>query len=132
MLIGELSRRAGVSERRLRYYERMELIGSERRANGYREYDERTVETVRRVRALLAVGLPTRIIRQVLPCTLDEATVRPCPGVLTTLRTQLDVLDRRAADLDTARRLLRRTIAVTENAAGQDLVQGAEDPDTRP
>ncbi|MEU8781789.1 MerR family DNA-binding transcriptional regulator [Streptomyces sp. NPDC048637] len=37
MLIGELSRRAGVSERLLRYYERMELIHSERRANGYRE-----------------------------------------------------------------------------------------------
>jgi hypothetical protein len=27
----------------------------------------------------------------------------------------LDILDRRAADLETARRLLRRTIAVTEN-----------------
>ncbi|MFE1308446.1 MerR family transcriptional regulator [Streptomyces sp. NPDC058755] len=128
MLIGELSRRAGVSERRLRYYERMELISSERRANGYREYDDRTVETVRRIRALLAVGLPTRLIRQVLPCTFDEATLRPCPGVLTTLRTQLDVLDQRAADLDTARRLLRRTIAATENAAGQDPVSGAEVP----
>ncbi|QIY53473.1 MerR family DNA-binding transcriptional regulator [Streptomyces sp. RPA4-5] len=34
MLIGELSRRAGVSKRLLRYYERMELIHSERRANG--------------------------------------------------------------------------------------------------
>ncbi|MCP9208109.1 MerR family transcriptional regulator [Streptomyces sp. NEAU-Y11] len=117
MLIGELSRRAGVSERLLRYYERMELIHSERRANGYREYGDPTVETVRRIRALLAAGLPTRIIRQVLPCTSGEATLRPCPGVLAGLREQLDVLDRRAADLETARRLLRRTIAATENAA---------------
>ncbi|WP_406730145.1 MerR family transcriptional regulator [Streptomyces sp. NBC_01794] len=117
MLIGELSRRAGVSERLLRYYERMELIHSERRANGYREYDDQTVETVRRIRALLAAGLPTRIIRQVLPCTFDEATLRPCPGVLTSLRDQLNVLDQRAADLETARRLLRQTIAATENAA---------------
>ncbi|MFI9251087.1 MerR family transcriptional regulator [Streptomyces sp. NPDC053069] len=117
MLIGELSRRTGVSERLLRYYERMELISAERRANGYREYDDRTVETVRRIRALLAAGLPTRIIRQVLRCTLDEVTLRPCPGVLAHLRGQLNVLDRRAADLDTARRLLRRTIAATENAA---------------
>lgn len=116
MLIGELSRRTGVSERLLRYYERTELIHAERRANGYREYDEQAVETVRRVRALLAVGLPTRIIRQVLPCTHDTATLRPCPGVLTSLRDQLDILDQRAADLETARRLLRQTIAVTENA----------------
>ncbi|MGK5627477.1 MerR family transcriptional regulator [Streptomyces sp. URMC 123] len=117
MLIGELSRRVGVSERLLRYYERMELIQSERRANGYREYDDRTVETVRRVRALLAAGLPTRVIRQILPCTFDEARLRPCPGVLTSLRDQLNVLDERAAELEAARRLLRRTIAATEKAA---------------
>jgi DNA-binding transcriptional MerR regulator len=48
----------------------MELIHSERRAKGHREYDDQTVETVRRIRALLAAGLPTRIIRRVLPCTL--------------------------------------------------------------
>ncbi|MGW3016912.1 MerR family transcriptional regulator [Streptomyces longwoodensis] len=116
MLIGELSRRTGVSERLLRYYERTELINSRRRANGYRDYDDRMVETVHRVRALLAAGLPTRTIRQILPCTHDTA-LRPCPGVLTSLRDQLDVLDQRAADLETARRLLRRTIAATENTA---------------
>ncbi|MFH8681579.1 MerR family transcriptional regulator [Streptomyces lydicus] len=117
MLIGELSRRTGVSERLLRYYERTELIHSERRANGYREFGEHTVLTVRRIRALLAAGLPTRVIRQVLPCAVDEATLRPCPGVLNNLRDQLSVLDRRAADLETARGLLRRTIAATEQAA---------------
>ncbi|MEV7442941.1 MerR family transcriptional regulator [Streptomyces sp. NPDC091204] len=128
MLIGELSRRVGVSERLLRYYERMELIHSERRTNGYREYDDQTVETVRRIRALLAAGLPTRIIRQVLPCTFDEATLRPCPGILTSLRDQLNVLDQRAADLETARSLLRQTIAATENSAGEDPTAGAQAP----
>ncbi|MCX5151628.1 MerR family transcriptional regulator [Streptomyces sp. NBC_00320] len=131
MLIGELSRQTGVSERLLRYYERTELIHAERRANGYREYDDQTVQTVRRVRALLAVGLPTRIIRQVLPCTQDTATLRPCPGVLTSLRDQLDILDQRAAELETARHLLRQTIAATEdteNTAGQAPTPGARTP----
>jgi DNA-binding transcriptional MerR regulator len=134
VLIGELSRRTGVSERLLRYYERTELIHAERRANGYREYDEQAVESVRRVRALLAVGLPTRIIRQVLPCTHDTAALRPCPGVLTSLRDQLDLLDQRAADLETARRLLRRTIADTENienAADQPPAPGVRMPSPR-
>ncbi|GAA0272594.1 MerR family transcriptional regulator [Streptomyces polychromogenes] len=118
MLIGELSRRTGVSERLLRYYERTGLIDAERRANGYREYDDGTVEAVRRVRALLAAGLPTRVIRQVLPCTSASggAALRPCPGVLANLRAQLEVLDRRAGELETARDLLRRTITATENA----------------
>ncbi|MFD4545886.1 MerR family transcriptional regulator [Streptomyces sp. NPDC058466] len=128
MLIGELSRQTGVSERLLRYYERADLIHAERRANGYREYDDQTVETVRRVRALLAVGLPTRVIRQVLPCTHDAATLHPCPGVLTSLRDQLDILDQRAAELETARRLLRRTIAATEDTAGQAPTPGARTP----
>ncbi|MFE9928662.1 MerR family transcriptional regulator [Streptomyces sp. NPDC005533] len=133
MLIGELSRQTGVSERLLRYYERTELIHAERRANGYREFDDQTVETVHRVRALLAVGLPTRIIRQVLPCTHDAATLRPCPGVLTSLRDQLATLDQRAADLETARRLLRQTIAateVTENTGEQAPAAGLRSSST--
>ncbi|MFK0237207.1 MerR family transcriptional regulator [Streptomyces vinaceus] len=76
------------------------------------------METVRRIRARLAAGLPTRMIRQVLPCAFDGATLRPCPGVLTSLRDQLNVLDQRAAELETARSVLRQTIAATENAAG--------------
>jgi len=117
MLIGELSRRTGVGERLLRYYERAGLIHAERRANGYRDYTDATVRTVRQVRALLAAGLPTRVIRQVLPCAAGDAGLRPCPGVLDTLRGRLSVLDRRAADLSEARALLRDTIARTEDAA---------------
>lgn len=115
MLIGELSRRTGVSERLLRYYERAELIRSDRRANGYRDYAEETVETVRRIRALLAAGLPTRLIRQILPCAVGGA-LRPCPGVLDHLQARLHALDRRAADLAAARDLLRQTIAATQRA----------------
>lgn len=130
VLIGELARRTGVSERLLRYYERTELIHAERRPNGYREYGDQTVETVRRVRALLAVGLPTRIIRQVLPC-YDTATLHPCPGVLASLRDQLNILDQRAADLETARHLLRQTIAATENAATHAHAPGSRTPSRR-
>jgi DNA-binding transcriptional MerR regulator len=114
LLIGELSRRTGVSERLLRYYERIELIRSERLPNGYRDYDAGAEEKVRRVRALLAAGLPTRIIRHVLPCASGDAMLRPCPGVLDNLHAQLTVLDQRAADLANARELLRQTIAATE------------------
>ncbi|MGW5047468.1 MerR family transcriptional regulator [Streptomyces griseoluteus] len=128
MPIGELSRRTGVSERLLRYYERMELINSRRRANGYREYDDQTVETVHRVRALLAAGLPTRTIRQILPCTHGTAALRPCSGVLTRLRDQLDILDQRAADLETARGLLRQAIAATENENTADRLQALGAP----
>ncbi|MEU4154537.1 MerR family transcriptional regulator [Streptomyces sp. NPDC026659] len=115
MLIGELSKHTGTSERLLRHYERTGLLHPDRLPNGYRSYGPEAAADVHRIRALLAAGLPTRVIRQVLPCTTDTAAVRPCPGVLDTLRDQLRTLDRRAEELTAARRLLRETIAGAES-----------------
>lgn len=110
MLIGELAQRTGVSERLLRYYESRGLISSHRQANGYRDYNQATEQTVAHIRALLAAGLPTRTIRQILPCAAGTSQLRPCPGVLDALREQLTNLDRRADDLARARQILTQTI----------------------
>ncbi|GAB7029142.1 MerR family transcriptional regulator [Streptomyces sp. NPDC021749] len=120
MLIGELAERTGTSERLLRYYERAGLLRPERLANGYRSYRDSDAAAVRRIRALLAAGLPTRVIRQVLPCTTGTAAVRPCPGVLDALRAELRALDRRSAELAAAREALRETIAGAEARRGSD------------
>src|SRR5918997_5505513 len=66
--IGELSRRTGVSERLLRYYEEQDLLRPRRRPSGYREYDESAVVTVLHIRNLLAAGLSTATIADLLPC----------------------------------------------------------------
>ncbi|MTE16074.1 MerR family transcriptional regulator [Nocardia sp. CT2-14] len=71
MRIGELSERTGTPRRLLRYYEERGLIVADRCANGYRSYDERFVDRVMQIRGLLDAGLPTRIIKQILPC-LDK------------------------------------------------------------
>ncbi|MFG2531928.1 MerR family transcriptional regulator [Streptomyces sp. NPDC048516] len=117
VLIGELAERTGTSERLLRHYERVGLLRPGRLPNGYRRYDEGAEEEVQRIRALLAAGLPTRVIRQVLPCTTAGATVLPCPGILDALRTQLRTLDQRSAEIATARKILRQTITTAEAAA---------------
>ncbi|MFJ7058283.1 MerR family transcriptional regulator [Streptomyces microflavus] len=72
MLIGELSRRTGVSARSLRYYEAQGLLEAGRGANGYRAYDEGAVLSVAKIRALLRAGLSTEVIREVLPCARGE------------------------------------------------------------
>ncbi|RNL86587.1 MerR family transcriptional regulator [Halostreptopolyspora alba] len=72
MRIGELARRTGVSERLLRYYEEQGLLQPRRRPSGYREYEDADVETVIRIRTLLAAGLNTALIAQILPCFLDN------------------------------------------------------------
>ncbi|MFC9916583.1 MerR family transcriptional regulator [Streptomyces sp. NPDC059862] len=98
MRIGELSERTGVSRRLLRYYEEQGLIVSERCANGYRNYDERFVDRVLQIRGLLDAGLPTRIIKQILPCLdkprriiFSEAT----PEMIAMLEAELDRMNQR-------------------------------------
>lgn len=130
MLIGELAERTGTSERLLRHYERAGLLQPGRLPNGYRSYDEGTEAAVQRIRALLAAGLPTRVIRQVLPCTTPEATVLPCPGILDALRTQLRTLDQRSAEIATARKILRQTITTAETAEAAKSPETAKLPET--
>ncbi|MFB8352316.1 MerR family transcriptional regulator [Streptomyces niveus] len=98
MRIGELSDRTSTSRRLLRYYEEQGLIVSTRCANGYRSYDEPAVDRVVQVRGLLDAGLPTRIIKQILPC-LDKPRVihfpDATPEMLATLEVERDRMTRR-------------------------------------
>jgi DNA-binding transcriptional MerR regulator len=66
--IGELARRAGVAPRLLRYYEEQGLLSPQRTAAGYREYAEADLDVVHHVRTLLAAGLSTATIADLLPC----------------------------------------------------------------
>ncbi|MFP8943016.1 MerR family transcriptional regulator [Streptomyces fenghuangensis] len=111
MRIGELSERTGASRRLLRYYEEQGLIVSSRCANGYRSYDEATVDRVAQVRGLLDAGLPTRIIRQILPCLDKPRAIHfpdATPEMLATLEEERDRMTARI------RCLTRNRDAITE------------------
>ncbi|MDA3627240.1 MerR family transcriptional regulator [Saccharopolyspora oryzae] len=68
MRIGELAERTGVSVRLLRYYEEQDLIRPARDELGHRAYGDGSVDRVHKIRGLLDSGIPTRIIRDILPC----------------------------------------------------------------
>jgi DNA-binding transcriptional MerR regulator len=93
MRIGELAERTGTPRRLLRYYEEQGLITPQRSANGYREYGEAFVDRIAQIRGLLDAGLPTRIIRQVLPClNTPRALYFPdaTPEMIATLERERD------------------------------------------
>ncbi|MEW9551836.1 MerR family transcriptional regulator [Nonomuraea sp. NPDC050783] len=105
MKIGELSRRTGVPVRLLRYYEAQGLLTSHRSEGGHRHYDPEAPVTVGRIRTLLAAGLPTKVIRELMPCFADDGTrLQAC--VLDHLRAQYAELDSRIASLTQARTAL--------------------------
>lgn len=117
--IGELSRRSGVSQRLLRYYEEQGLLKPQRRASGYREYLPCDVAVVRRIRGLLAAGLSTATIASVLPCIREdgERLVPTCPELIAQLRQERDRIDRAINDLTTSRHILDTVITAAPDSA---------------
>lgn len=102
MRIGQLATATGTSVRLLRYYEERQLIASTREANGYRDYDKRFVDRVLQIRGLLDAGLPTRIIKQILPC-LDKPRVihftDATPEMIALLARERDRMAERAENM---------------------------------
>jgi DNA-binding transcriptional MerR regulator len=110
--IGELSRRTGASVRMLRYYEEQGLLTPVRRPSGYREYRDADAERVRRIRLLLAAGLPTRRIARALGglCEKDDQLV-PCPGLVPDLKQDRERIDQTITALQASRAILDHVIA---------------------
>ena len=126
MRIGELSERTGTPRRLLRYYEEQGLIVAGRSANGYRDYDEYNVDRVLQIRGLLDAGLPTRIIKQILPC-LDKPRIiyfpDATPEMIATLEHERDRMTERVQCLT------RNRDAIAEYL---DAVRGYESDESEP
>jgi DNA-binding transcriptional MerR regulator len=106
--IGELAQLTGVSRRSLRYYEQQGLLCAERDPHGYRRYGPDAVGAVARIRALLAAGLSTDVIRGILPCVsgADPIELTLCPELVHTIRRELADMDARIEELRCSRSAL--------------------------
>ncbi len=116
--IGQLSERTNTSRRLLRYYEEQQLIVATRAANGYREYDERLADRVLQIRGLLDAGLPTRIIKQILPCLDKPRTIHfadATPEMIATLTDERDRITERINCLVRNRDAMTEYLEVVSN-----------------
>lgn len=108
MRIGELAAATGASARSLRYYEQLGLIVSDRSASGQRHYDAAAADRVRLIRSLLAAGLNSSAIADVLPC-ISDPTIRTVE-LERRLRAELARIDEQVASLQTTRRTLEAVV----------------------
>ncbi|GLX99756.1 MULTISPECIES: MerR family transcriptional regulator [Actinoplanes] len=104
MRIGDLAGATGASARSLRYYEEQGLLSSERGTGGQRRYPPAAVDRVGLIRSLLAAGLTTAVIRDVLPCVADE-TIRT-PWLAGRLGEELGRVEAQIKDLHRTREIL--------------------------
>ncbi len=112
MRIGEVARATGVSVRLLRYYEERGLLRPKRSDSYQRIYEPDALERVAQIRDLLAAGLSTERIFDLLPC-FDapphertthllqslEAERRKIDCAIVSLRAAADALDEVIVDV---------------------------------
>ncbi|WP_240421797.1 MerR family transcriptional regulator [Paenibacillus periandrae] len=91
MRIGELTERAGVTQRTVRYYESIGLLPSgEREGNGHNYYTEETIARLRKIDQLKKLGLSLEEIRDVIELYFtDPSGVQPKRKVLGLLRQHM-------------------------------------------
>lgn len=75
LTIGQLAKRAGVGVETVRFYERKGLLQEpERRASGYREYEESAVDRLRFIRRAKERGFTLDEIHELLSLRVDPKT----------------------------------------------------------
>ncbi|WP_193614114.1 MerR family transcriptional regulator [Nocardioides lijunqiniae] len=112
MRIGEVADRAGVSTRALRYYEEQGLIAADRTGSGQRTYPESAVERVQLIQRFFTAGLPSRTVRQLLPCV---DTGHGSPEAFAMMAAERDRITAAMADLAAARDALDRLIDIAHH-----------------
>jgi MerR family transcriptional regulator, copper efflux regulator len=103
--IGQVSTATGVSQRMIRHYEKIGLIPrASRRDSGYRDYDERDVNTLGFIRRARDLGFPIEEIGQLLALWHDRG--RASSEVKALALARAAELKRKAAQLDEMRKSL--------------------------
>lgn len=108
--IGELARRAGVTAKAIRFYERRGLLpAAARGANRYRLYGEDTAGILRFIKQATGLGLTLGEIKDIL--VIRQGGRPPCRHVHQLLRDKAVELDRKLKDLVDVRERIRRSLA---------------------
>lgn len=109
MNIGEAAKRAELPAKTIRYYDEIGLIRpSARSGSGYRDYDDKAVESLRFVGRARGLGFSVEECRALLALYRDRN--RASADVKAVARTHLDDIARKIAELEGMRRTLETLI----------------------
>lgn len=107
--IGMLSQLSGVNIETIRYYEKVGLLPAARRAgNGYRQYDDASIERLAFVRRGRELGFTIDEIRELL--SLAHHPDQPCSNADHMTRSHLEAIEGKIRDLQRMRRALRQVV----------------------
>ena len=103
LTIKEVEQITGLTRSNLRFYEKEKLINPERNVNnGYREYSEEDIKTIKKVAYLRTLGISIEDIRRVSSKEADLYDV---------VKAQRQSLDKQLSDLESARIMCERMLS---------------------
>jgi DNA-binding transcriptional MerR regulator len=110
MHIGELSRRTGVAASRIRFYERHEVMpNASRGENGYREYPDTAVKTLKLIDGAQRLGFSLNEISSFLSEAAPNFPSRA--ATVEALRRKLEDIDQHVTEVRARRRQIVKLLA---------------------
>ena len=106
MLIGELSQQMNMSRDTIRFYEKMQLIQSITRNNGYKDYPEQTLQQLHLIRTAKNLGFSLNEIKQILALTTQGEI--PAIQVQDIFQDKLNMIDEKIEQLMNIKTMLSR------------------------
>lgn len=112
MKIGELAKRSGQTQSRIRFYERVGLLKLvDRHSNGYRTYPPEALVVLNLIDTAQSAGFTLDEIRRMVPSDLDEWEH---DGLLDALRAKVAEITALEAKLKNSKSQIKRLIAEIE------------------
>lgn len=117
MNIGQAAEQSGVPAKTIRYYESVGLIPqAQRGGNGYRDYGERDIQTLRFIQRARSLGFSVKDVENLLALWHDRS--RASADVKALAEKHVAEIERKIAELDSIRRTL---LQLTVCCHGDDL-----------
>ncbi|MEX1027022.1 MAG: heavy metal-responsive transcriptional regulator, partial [Candidatus Paceibacterota bacterium] len=105
LTIGQVARQAGIGVETVRFYEREGLIEEpDRRASGYRQFEEVVVDRLRFIREAKELGFTLKEIKELLSLKLDPRS--SCADVRQRAEAKIDDIEEKIRMLQRMKRAL--------------------------
>lgn len=108
MLIGELSQQINLSRDTIRFYEKMQLIQSLVRNNGYKDYPEQTLQQLKLIQIAKNLGFTLAEIKQIIQLT-NESEI-PATQFHAILLEKLDKIQEKISQLQQMQGMLENLL----------------------
>ncbi len=109
MNIGTIAQKSGVPAKTIRYYESIGLIPSaSRRPNGYRDFDQDDLQTLRFIQHARGLGFAVKDVADLLALWREKK--RASADVKALAMRHLESIDRKIAELGTMRRAVEHLV----------------------